>query len=133
MWKVRCVVQGFHEDKEALDGPDFNYSSDVVGLTAVRAMMLGPRQVGDVIAQLDIPTAFLQSDMFGDDEPPRYLRLKDPVTGKLRYFRQLEVVYGSASASKCWQDTLHAWLTSVGFTQGKNEPCVFRHPRDLCR
>lgn len=127
VWKVRCVVQGFAEDKEALDGPDFNYSSDVVGLTTVRAMMLGPRQSDDAIAQMDISTAFLQSNMFEEGEPPRYLRLKDPVTGKLRYFRQLGVVYGSASASKRWQDTLNAWLLSVGFTQGKNEPCVFRH------
>ena len=101
------MVQGFHEDKVALDGPDYNYASDVVGLATVRAMMLGPRTEGDAIGQMDIATAFLRSDMFGEEEPPRYLRLKDPVTGTVRYFRQLGVVYGSASASKRWMETLH--------------------------
>ena len=127
VWKVRVVVQGFHEDKVALDGPDYNYASDVVGLATVRAMMLGPRTEGDAIGQMDIATAFLQSDMFGKEEPPRYLRLKDPVTGTVRYFRQLGVVYGSASASKRWMETLHPYLVSIGFEQGRNEPCVFRH------
>ena len=127
VWKVRVVVQGFHEDKVALDGPDYNYASDVVGLATVRAMMLGPRTEGDALGQMDIATAFLQSDMFGKEEPPRYLRLKDPVTGTVRYFRQLGVVYGSASASKRWMETLHPYLVSIGFEQGCNEPCVFRH------
>ena len=31
IWKVRMVVQGFREDKLALDGFGFNYSSNVAG------------------------------------------------------------------------------------------------------
>ena len=127
VWKGRVVVRGDTEDKVALDGPEFNYASDVVGMAAIRTMLLGPRHADDVIAQVDISTAFLQSDMFAADAPPRYLKLRDPITGEMRYFRQLGVVYGSCSSSRRWQDTLHNWLVSIGFEQGKNEPCVFKH------
>ena len=61
--------------------------------------------------------------------------LPDPVTGTNRYFRQLGVVYGSGSSPKRWQDTLNGWLTKPesegggGYVQGRNDPCMFRHPR----
>ena len=135
LWKCRVVIQGHKENKLALDGPDFEYASDVVGLTAIRALFLKPLQKGEAIGQLDISTAFLQSDMFKEDEPPRYLMLPDPVTGTKRYFRQLGVVYGSASSPKRWQDTLNGWLVKPekqgggGYVQGKNDPCMFYHPR----
>ena len=102
LFKVRCVIQGFKENKLALDGADFVYASDVVGLTAIRAMFLRPFKKGEAIAQCDIATAFLQSDLFPPDAPPRYLILDDPVTKTRRFFRQLGVVYGSASSSRRW-------------------------------
>lgn len=133
--KVRIVIQGHKENKLALDGPDFNYSSDVVGITAIRALFMKPLQKGEAIGQLDISTAFLQSDLFPEGTPPRYLMLPDPVTGTNRYFRQLGVVYGSASSPKRWQDTLDWWLIKPesenggAYTQGKNDPCLFTHER----
>ena len=42
VWKGRVVVRGDTEDKIALDGPDFNYASDVVGMSAIRTMLMGP-------------------------------------------------------------------------------------------
>ena len=128
VFKCRYVLQGFKENKLKLDGPDFDYSSNVVGITAVRMMMLGCRPSDHAVAQRDISTAFLQSHPFPEDAPPRYVRLKDPVTGVMRFFRQLGPIYGSNSAPKYWEETLHPWLTSIGFVQGKNEPCLFRHP-----
>ena len=110
----------------ALDGPDFDYASDVVGLTAIRELFMKPLQKGEAIGQCDIATAFLQSDMFPPDAPPRYLLLPDPVTGTNRYFRQLGVVYGSASSSKRWQDTLNGWLV-------KPESEALRHTRTHAR
>ena len=94
VFKCRYVLQGFKEDKVKLDGPDFDYSSNVVGITAVRMMMLGHRPKGHAVAQKDISTAFLQSHPFPDDAPPRYVRLKDPVTGTTRFFRQLGPILG---------------------------------------
>ena len=57
------MIQGHLEDKEALDGPDFQYSSDVVGLTAIRALFMTPLHEGEVIGQLDLATAFLQAEI----------------------------------------------------------------------
>ena len=49
LWKVRVVIQGHKEDRIALDGPDFEYASDVVGLTAIRALFLKPLKKGEAI------------------------------------------------------------------------------------
>ena len=77
--------------------------------------------------QVDISTAFLQSDLFSPDDPPTYLMLDtlDPVSKDRRYLRQWGVVYGSCLAPRRWQNTLHPWIESQGFVAGKNEPCVF--------
>ena len=130
------VVQGFKENKLFLDGPDFDYAANVCELAAVRNLLFAPRVDPDgpdagedpeVIAQCDVATAYLQADMFGPADPPRYLKVRDPVTGEWRYFRQLGNLYGSSSAGKRWEKTLIAWLTSdkIGFVQGKNEPTAF--------
>ena len=65
---------------------------------------------------------------------PRMLFAYDVVTGGMRrrYFRQLGVVYGSASAAKRWENTLHPWLEKVGFKQGDNDKCVFYHAERKC-
>ena len=36
LYKVRFVIQGFREKLEVIDGPDFNYSSNISGLSTVR-------------------------------------------------------------------------------------------------
>ena len=125
VWKARVVVQGFRESKELLDGPDFIYSSNVVGLSSVRRILLTKCPSRHAIAQVDISTAFLQSDMFPPGSPARYLRLFDPVAGKVRFFRQWGVLYGSCSAPRRWQETLHPWIETQDFVAGKNEQCIF--------
>ena len=125
VWKARVCIQGFREDKEALDGADFNYSSHVVGLTAVRSALMRTLPTGHTAVQVDIATAFLQSTPFSPRDPARYLYLRDPVTGRVRYFRQWGVVYGACSSPVRFMDTLHPWIVSEGFVAGKNEPCVF--------
>ena len=73
IWKVRMVVQGFRENKVALDGYGFNYSSNVAGLTAIRNALLSPVPADGSVAvgSIDIATAFLQSDRFGPEEPQK--------------------------------------------------------------
>ena len=129
VWKCRVIVRGCCEDREALDGPNFDYAANVCEITSVRNMHFQPREdpllAADkddaaVVASADIATAFLQSYKFGPDEPKRYLRVKDPVTGARRFFAQRGVLYGSASSSARWEKTLNDWLTrkDVGFIQG---------------
>ena len=73
VFKSRVVVQGFKEARELLDGADLDYASNVISLTAIRQMFMRLLEDGEVIAQVDVATAFLQSTPFGPDESPRYL------------------------------------------------------------
>ena len=134
VWKVRMVIQGFREDCVVLNGEDFKYNSDVAGLTAIRNIVFdlirrnSDGTLEDVtLLSIDIAFAYLQSDLFPASCPPRYLKVKDPVTGTYRFFRQYGVLYGSRSSAVRWQQTLHPWLVSKGFEQGANEPCAFYH------
>jgi hypothetical protein len=47
--------------RELLDGADFDYASNVISLTAIRQMFMQPLEDGQVIAQVDVATALLQS------------------------------------------------------------------------
>ena len=93
VWKVRMVVQGFRDDCLALDGADFKYTSDVAGLTAIRNVVFDPiRRNADgslqdvALSSTDIAYAYLQSDLFPAICPPGYLKVRDPVTGNMRFF-----------------------------------------------
>ena len=96
-WKSRCVVQGFREMCSILDGEDFCYASDVAGLAAVRNLAFDPiAPVEDcIISSCDTAQAHLQSDMFPETDPPRFLKVRDPMSGLFCYFRQRGVLYGS--------------------------------------
>ena len=38
-------------------------------------------------------------------------------------------MYGQRSAPRAWYSTVSEWLVDeMGYKQGRNEPCVFRHP-----
>ena len=120
----------------ALDGEDFKYNSDVTGLAAIRNIAFDPiRRNNDsmledvTLSSIDIAFAYLQSDLFLASYPPRYLKVKDPMTGTYRFFRQYGVLYGSRSSAVCWQQMLYLWLISKGFEQGANKPCAFYHQK----
>ena len=147
VYKARIVKQGFKEDKVANDGVDFNYYAHVCEMTSVRCCTLRPNRGSRRLCQVDISTAFLQSNKYAEDEPPKYLVFKNPLTGNKEYYRQLGPIYGENSAPVRWLNTIVPWLTgdernnkgevdieSDGhvFEQGDNEPCVFYHAgRDL--
>ena len=118
----------------ALDGEDFKYNSDMAGLTAIRNVVFNlickgkDSMLKDVtLPSINIAYAYLQSDLFLASCPPRYLKVKDPVTGEHRFFWQYGVLYSSQSSTVCWQRMLHLWLVSKGFKQGVNELCAFYH------
>ena len=94
-WKVHCVIQGFREDCVTLDSEDFKYNSDVAGLTAICNVIFDPiwhnsdSTLKDImLSSIDIVYAYLQSDLFPASCLPRYLKVKDPVTGTHRFFQR---------------------------------------------
>ena len=111
---MRMVIKGFREDCLALDGADFKYNSDVAGLTVIWNVIVDPIPLKpdgnpeDVtLSSIDIAYAYLQSDMFPPNTPPRYLKVRDPASGTVRYFRQDGVLCGSRSSVVRWQQMLH--------------------------
>ena len=54
------------------------------------------------------------------------------MTGEILYFKQNGPIYGEASASVRWENTITPWLEEKGFERGKNEKSVFYNKeRDL--
>ena len=142
-FKARIVVRGDKENKEAVDGKGFLYYAVTADLTLIRMMLLQPgrhalksgQTVDDYLetASVDIRAAFCQSNRFNDDVP-RFLSVKSPIDGVIRYYDQLPSLYGSCSAPKRWQDTFSEWaVTSVdqggpGFVRGSNAPAAYHKP-----
>ena len=129
-WKGRAVKQGFKEDKLTADGAGFNYYSNVVRLSTIRAALFRPGRSNRRCAIKDVATAYLQAHKY--DGFYKYVCFRNPVTGKWEYYRQSGPIYGEASAAKRWEDTIAPWLEEQGFIRGENERCVFHHPeKDL--
>ena len=124
--KARLILQGFREPTEwDLD----SNISPVCCPSVIRSLLFMSGRAGDVISSIDVSVAFLQSELYGPDEQPRYVSYK-PYSGGLEYlFRLLGPVYGQRSAGRAWFKTVTSWLVGeMGYMQGKNEPCVFVHP-----
>ncbi len=141
-FKARIVVRGDKENKEAVDGKDFLYYAVTANVTLIRAMLLQPgrhalkpgQTVADCLetAAIDVKAAFCQTNRFNDGIS-RFLTVKSPVDGVVRYYDQLSSLYGSCSAPGPvrWQNTFAEWaVTSVdqggpGFVRGSNAPAAY--------
>ena len=131
IYKARAVKQGFKEDKEQADGPDFNYYAHVAKLISIRTAIFRPNRHTRRLALKDVKTAFLQADKFPDDVV-KYLSIKHPVTLETTYYRQIGPLYGEASAPVRWEATIASWMQTQEYVRGDNEPCAYLHPdRDL--
>ena len=125
-YKSRGVKQGFKEDTEQADGPNFNYYAHVAKFNSIRMSIFRMNRGNRRIAIKDVSTAFLQSDKYPDGTV-KYVSFKDPLTLKWHYYKQSGPLYGEKSASRRWEDTIAPWYESIDFKRGKNEPCAFLH------
>ena len=64
----------------------------------------------------------------GPDEPKKYLKFKNPISGQWQFYRQLGPIHGENSAPVRWENTIVPWLESDAlksngfkFVRGKNE------------
>ena len=125
--KARLVLQGF---KEPLEWDLDSNVSPVAYSSSVRSLVFMGGKPNDILSSIDVSVAFLQSEEYGPNEPPRYVSYKPYKESREYVFQLRGPVYGQRSAPRAWYKTVVAWLVSpeVGFDQGKNEPCVFNHP-----
>ena len=123
-YKSRGVKQGFKEDTEQADGPNFNYYAHVAKFTSIRMSTFRMHRWDRRIALKDVSTAFLQSNKYPDGTV-KYVSFKDPLTKSWKYYRQSGPLYGEKSATRRWEDTIAPWYESIGYVRGDNEPCAF--------
>jgi hypothetical protein len=123
-YKARGVKQGFKEDTEQADGPNFNYYAHVAKFNSIRMAVFRVNRSTRRIAIKDVSTAFLQSDKY-PKETVKYVCFKHPLTQQWEYLRQSGPLYGGESASRRWEDTIAPWYEEQGFARGENEPCAF--------
>ena len=126
IYKSRGVKQGFKEDIEQADGPNFNYYAHVAKFNSIRMTTFRSNRGTRRIALKDVSTAFLQSNKYPEGTN-KYVSFKDPLTKKWRYYRQSGPLYGEKSATKRWEDTIAPWYEEIGYIRGENEPCAFHH------
>jgi hypothetical protein len=123
--KARLIVQGFREPTSwDVGGTD----SPTAAMASIRTLLFMKGLLGDVISSIDVSTAFLQAEEYEAGSMPRYVYYQATQGGPRVYYRLRGCLYGQRTASMEWHRTLVQWLASEGFTQGKNDPCVFTHP-----
>ena len=129
--KGRLVLQGFMEPKWWSSGPT---DSPVMATSAIRTIVFRARKKGmvRVLSSIDLDVAFLQANGFGPEEARRWVSFQPHPHLAEEVYRLTGPLYGSKDAGMRWYNTIAPWFVSQGFTQGSNDPCVFRHEdRDL--
>ena len=71
--KARLVLQGFKEPREWDTGSNV---SPVAYPSTVRSLVFMGGEETDVLSSIDVSVAFLQSELYGPDETPRYVSYK---------------------------------------------------------
>ena len=99
IYKSRGVKQGFKEDIEQADGPNFNYYAHVAKFNSIRMSTFRLNRGNRRIALKDVSTAFLQSNKYPDGTT-KYVCFKDPLTKQWKYYRQSGSLYGEKSATR---------------------------------
>ena len=112
-----------------LHGPGFNYYSQVAKLTSVRLFLLRGDRPSRFISTGDIPTAFLQSDDYTDDEPIRFVKFREPYNNyEWQLYQQIGPFYGQRSTPVLWEGKRSRQLCNHGFTRCHNEPSLYVNP-----
>ena len=132
--KARLLLQGF---KEPAEWDIRSNVSPTVSPSTIKSLiyMTGPRD--HVISCIDISVAFLQSELYGEDEPNRYVSYTPYKDGPSYVFKLLGPIYGQRSAPRAFYETLSKWLIGdpndkvnpgMGYRQCHNDPCLYVHP-----
>lgn len=106
-FKARLVARGFTQRP----GIDYDEThAPVVKFTSMRTMLAIAAYHDMEIHQMDVVTAFLNSDIDTDI----YIKLEDD-TGKVKYAKLNKSLYGLKQAPRLWNQTIDSYLQTLGF------------------
>ena len=123
--KGRLVLQGFRAPSWWRVG---STDSPVVATAGLRALIFRrDKQAGvpEILSQFDFDVAFLQANGFTVTEPTRHVSYRPHPGYPDRIYELTGPLYGSDDAPMRFFNTVAPWLIEMGFTQGKNDPCMF--------
>jgi len=123
--KGRLVLQGFRAPSWWRVG---STDSPVVATAGLRAMIFRRNKqagVPEILSQFDFDVAFLQANGFAVTEPTRHVSYRPHPGYPDRIYELTGPLYGSDDAPMRFFNTVAPWLIEMGFTQGKNDPCMF--------
>ena len=120
-YKARLVAQGFNQKY----GIDYEETfSPVVRFESVRTVLSLAANLGFKLHQMDIKTAFLNGELEEEifmKQPEGFIEEgKEEMVCKLK-----RSIYGLKQSARCWNTELDQKLRSLGFTQSKNDPCIY--------
>jgi len=124
--KARLVAQGFSQ----VEGVDFNETyAPVLKMATLRCALALAAARRYSIVQLDVTTAFLYGSLkerLFAKIPPGYNQFVDANLDANKYVLELtKSMYGLKQAGRSWNETLHEYMTSLGFTRGRKDKCVY--------
>ena len=123
--KGRLVLQGFRAPSWWRVG---STDSPVVATAGLRAMIFRRDKTPgnrEILSQFDFDVAFLQANGFTVHEPTRHVSYRPHPGYPEKIYELTGPLYGSDDAPMRFFNTVAPWLIAMGFTQAKNDPCMF--------
>ncbi|GJQ97236.1 retrotransposon protein, putative, ty1-copia subclass [Tanacetum coccineum] len=121
-YKARLVAKGFTQTY----GVDYEeIFSPVADIRAIRILIAIAAYYDYEIWQMDVKTAFLNGRLDEDiymEQPEGYVNPKYPN----RVCKLQRSIYGLKQASRQWNKRFDEEIKKFGFTQNRDEPCVYR-------
>ncbi len=127
---------------KALDRSNSSYFAPTPPLEALRTVLsMAATRIGSwrpiweptsarrmQISFVDISRAYFNAKL--DENESTYVNLPDEDEDSAEYCAKLlRHMYGTRAAADGWQEEYSSFMVeTLGFTQGKSSPCVFRHP-----
>ena len=119
-FKARLVVLGYQQRPHQYGD---TYASVAQWTTIVIMLVIGWLYALEIY-MLDFKGAYLHAER--PPNKPIYLKPipgMDIPPGKMPYLNKS--LYGTVDAGNLWQKEVHGLLTNLGYTQSKNDPCLF--------
>ena len=122
-YKTRFVAKSYSQ----APGKDYHETfSPTARITSVRMLIQLAIQMGMVVHQMDVKTAYLNAPIDCElyiEQPEGYER-KGP-NGEKLVCKLKKSLYGLKQSGRNWNCLLHGYLTQEGFVQSLADPCVY--------
>ncbi|GKD02218.1 retrovirus-related pol polyprotein from transposon TNT 1-94, partial [Tanacetum coccineum] len=119
--KARLVARGYRQE----EGINFEESfAPVARLEAIRIFLAFAAHMSMVVYQMDVKTAFLNSNLREEvyvSQPNVFVDPDDPN----HVYKLKKALYGLKQASRTWYDMLSSFLISQDFSKGSVDPTLF--------